>query len=102
MCTTSPATTGFSRAVDSDAMVRRPGLQAPPPLSPRFFLLYVFQSTHFFFFFAYLNVGGKKGTPKITQDSGQLIVYGTIHTAQDVSTAGSHPLSANRLLSQSF
>ena len=47
----SPATSGFSGAAVSAAMVGRPGLQAPTPLVPRFCLFSVLQSNHLFFLF---------------------------------------------------
>ena len=49
----SPATSGFSGAAVSAAMVGRPGLQAPTPLVPRFCLFSVLQSNHLFFLFLF-------------------------------------------------
>lgn len=78
----SPATSGFSGAAVSAAMVGRPGLQAPTPLVPRFCLFSVLQSNHLFFlflfFFSYLMLG-QEGTPEIMQDSYLCVELSTQH-----------------------
>ena len=78
----SPATSGFSGAAVSAAMVGRPGLQAPTPLVPRFCLFSVLQSNHlfflFFFFFSYLMLG-QEGTPEIMQENYLCVELSTQH-----------------------
>ena len=93
----SPATSGFSGAAVSAAMVGRPGLQAPTPLVPRFCLFSVLQSNHLFFFFFFFFILNVRARGNTRNHARQLPVCGTIHTAQETGIPGSHSLNANRL-----